>query len=95
MHDDRLKGGRYETTSKRQEGQVGQQRLYFRLDDLIAHRSRVLAGGGDVGEITTTAWMDMFIVLDAVGIEIVFAVTSPDRHSSNPWNTEEPAAPRR
>jgi len=81
------KFGLHEPTSTGQETKIGQQRLYFRVKDLSAHRSRVLAWGGDPGEIKKTGWMDMFIVRDPDGNEIVFAVTDPGRHSSNPWNT--------
>ena len=87
-----LKFGLHEPTSSVQEPKIGHQRLYFRIKDLRAHRSRVLAWAGEPGEIKATAWMDMFIVRDPDGNEIVFAVTDPKRHSSNPWNTESTAA---
>jgi hypothetical protein len=91
-----VKFGLHEPTSAGQETKVGQQRLYFRVKDLRLHRSRVLAWGGDPGELKTTDWMDMFLVRDPDGNEIVFAVTDPERHSINPWNTgsEEAAAQR-
>lgn len=85
-----LKFGLHEPTSVAQEQRIGQARLYFRLGDLSAHRARVLARGGDAGEIRTMDWMDMFIVRDADGNEIVFAETSAERHSINPWNTRQP-----
>ena len=89
-----VKFGLHEPMSTDQEPKVGQQRLYFRLNNLLVQRSRVLAWGGEAGEIKTTDWMDMFIVRDPDGNEIIFAVTNPERHSINPWNTEEPAAGR-
>ncbi|MDH3196891.1 MAG: VOC family protein [Candidatus Krumholzibacteria bacterium] len=87
------KFGLHEPTSSGQEARVGQQRLYFRVNDLEPHHARVVAWGGEPGEIKKTAWMDMFIVRDPDGNEIVFAVTDPDRHSINPWNTRVEAAP--
>jgi len=83
-----VKFGLHEPTSAGQETKVGQQRLYFRIEDLQAHRARVLARGGDPGEVKLTSWMDMFIVNDPDGNEIVFAVTDPKRHATNPWHTE-------
>jgi predicted enzyme related to lactoylglutathione lyase len=87
-----VKFGLHEPMTKSQEPMVGRQRLYFRVRDLLAHRFRVLAWGGAPEEIKTTAWMDMFLVRDPDGNEIVFAVTDPARHRTNPWNTQEPAA---
>ena len=84
-----VKFGLHEPTSTGQETKIGQERLYFRVEDLQAHRSRVLAWGGVPGDIMVTGWMDMFIVRDPDGNEIVFAVTDPKRHTSNPWNTED------
>ena len=84
----RTKFGLHEPTSAGQEEKVGRQRLYFRVRDLSAHRSRVAAWGGEPGEIKKTSWMDMFIVRDPDGNEIVFAVTDPSRHSSNPWSID-------
>ncbi len=86
-----VKLGLHEPTSTEQETRIGQQRLYFRVEDLGTHRSRVLAWGGKPGEIKVTGWMDMFIVRDPDGNEIVFAVTDTERHSSNPWSTKAPA----
>jgi predicted enzyme related to lactoylglutathione lyase len=83
-----IKFGLHEPMSEGQESKVGQQRLYFRIIDLSAQHSRVTAWGGDPGRIKTTDWMDMFLVRDPDGNEIVFAVTDPERHSINPWNTE-------
>ncbi|MCP4004551.1 MAG: hypothetical protein GY725_10180 [bacterium] len=90
-----VKFGLHEPTSSAQETKIGQQRLYFRIKNLHAHHSRVRAWGGEAGEIKATAWMDMFIVRDPDGNEIAFAVTDPERHSSNPWNAEEPATGER
>jgi predicted enzyme related to lactoylglutathione lyase len=86
-----VKFGLHEPTSPRQETMVGKERLYFRVEDLAAHRSRVLAWGGEPGEIKKTAWMDMFIVSDPDSNEIVFAVTDPERHSIDPWHAGERA----
>jgi len=86
-----VKFGLHEPTLTGQETMIGQQRLYFRVKDLRAQRSRVLAWGKDAGEIKTTDWMDIFIVRDPDGNEIIFAVTDPERHSINPWNTTQPA----
>ena len=89
-----VKFGLHEPTSDAQQGKVGQQRLYFRVKNLQAHCSRVVAWGADPGEIKETAWMDMFIVNDPDGNEIVFAATDPERHSSNPWRVEDAATTR-
>jgi predicted enzyme related to lactoylglutathione lyase len=64
---------------------VGHQRLYFRVKDVGAHRSFVEARGGAPGELVETAWMDMFIVRDPDGHQIVFAETDPGKHSTDPW----------
>ena len=87
-----VKFGLHEPISVAQETKVGRQRLYFRVRDLRAHRARVLAWGTDAGEIKRTDWMDMFIVRDPDGNEIVFAVTEPGHHNINPWNTRKPIA---
>lgn len=81
------KFGLHEPTSQRQEARIGQARLYFRVLDLDAHRRRVSAWGLDPGEIIETGWMDMLILQDPDGNEIVFAVTDPSRHSTDPWRT--------
>lgn len=86
-----IKFGLHEPTSTEQVTKIGQERLYFRVEDLEGHRSRVLAWGGAPGEIKLTGWMDMFMVRDPDGNEIVFALTDPERHSSNPWNTKVPS----
>jgi predicted enzyme related to lactoylglutathione lyase len=86
-----VKFGLHEPTSPGQEAKIGRERLYFRVRDLEAHRSRVAAWGGEPGEIKKTSWMDMVTVLDPDSNEIVFAVTDPGRHSSNPWRVEAPA----
>jgi predicted enzyme related to lactoylglutathione lyase len=83
------KFGLHEPTSESQKDKVGRERLYFRVQDLAASRARVVAWGGDPGEIRETGWMDMFTVQDPDGNEIVFAVTDPSRHTGNPWSTEE------
>jgi len=80
-----LKFGLHEPTSAEQVPRIGQQRLYFRVTDLARQRERVLAAGGTAGDVIETDWMDMFIVRDADGHEIVFAVTDPSRHSVDPW----------
>lgn len=80
-----LKFGLHEPVAAEQKSRVGQQRLYFRVRDLDAHRDRVIAWGGDPGAIRKTDWMDMFIVRDPDGHEIVFAFTDPARHSIDPW----------
>ena len=85
-----VKFGLHEPMSAGQETKVGKQRLYFRVEDLLAQRSRVLAWGKDAGEIKKTDWMNMFIVRDPDGNEIVFAFTDPEYHSINPWNIGEP-----
>ena len=79
------KFGLHEPTSPGQKSRVGEQRLYFRVRDLAAHRSRVAARGGEPGLIKETDWMDMFIVRDHDGHEIVFAATDPIKHTIDPW----------
>jgi predicted enzyme related to lactoylglutathione lyase len=83
------KFGLHEPLSPAQEDRVGHIRLYFRVRDLEQHRSRILAHGGEPGEIRKTDWMDMFTVIDADGNEIVFAATDPGRHTSNPWTVSD------
>ncbi len=79
------KFGLHEPTVEGQESRIGQARLYFRVLDLEAHHRRVSDAGATTGEIFHRDWMDMFIVKDADGHEIVFAVTDPERHTSDPW----------
>jgi len=86
-----VKFGLHEPTSTSQGSKIGQERLYFRVRDLALHRARVVAWGGEPGEIKTTGWMDMFTVRDPDGNEIVFAVTDPQRHSSDPWHADTTA----
>jgi len=83
------KFGLHEPTSPAHQGRIGQQRLYFRVQNLQAHFDRVRAWGVEPGNIKETGWMDMFIVRDPDGNEIVFASTDSARHSSNPWRTED------
>ena len=80
-----LKFGLHEPMSEDQEDRVGQQRLYFRVKDVQLHRRRVDAWGGNPGKMKQTDWMDMFIVKDPDGNEIVFATTDLERHSIDPW----------
>jgi predicted enzyme related to lactoylglutathione lyase len=80
-----VKFGLHEPTASGQEARVGQQRLYFRVRDLHLHRARVVAWGAESSEIRETDWMDMFIVRDPDGHEIVFAFTDPAKHSIDPW----------
>ena len=80
-----VKFGLHEAVSPGQETKIGQQRLYFRVKDLSAHRARVLAWEGKPGEIVKTDWMDMFMVRDPDGNEIIFALTDPAKHSIDPW----------
>jgi predicted enzyme related to lactoylglutathione lyase len=79
------KFGLHEPTSPGQESRIGEQRLYFRIRDLSAHRVRVAARGGEPGAIKKTDWMDMFVVRDPDGHEIVFAFTDAEEHSIDPW----------
>ena len=82
-----LKFGLHEPTAPGQESRVGQQRLYFRVLDLVAHRTRVSAWGRQPGEIKETGWMDNFTVRDPDGHEIVFALTDPAKHAIDPCQT--------
>jgi predicted enzyme related to lactoylglutathione lyase len=81
-----LKFGLHNPMKEAQKSKVGQQRIYFRVENLELHRSRVEAwGGAEFGEILKTDWMDMFFVEDPDGNEIVFAFTDPERHPIDPW----------
>jgi predicted enzyme related to lactoylglutathione lyase len=81
-----LRFGLHIPMTEAQRPKVGQQRVYFRVEDLELHRSRVVAWDrSSVGEIVKTDWMDMFLVEDPDGNEIVFALTDPERHPINPW----------
>ncbi|MFW6198362.1 MAG: VOC family protein [Acidobacteriota bacterium] len=79
------KFGLHEPTQPGQGSRVGEARLYFRVLDLEAHRERLAGRGAEPSEILETDWMDMCIVRDPDGHEIVFAVTDPDRHGMDPW----------
>jgi hypothetical protein len=52
---------------------------------VVAQQKRVMANGGTPGDLMETDWMDMFIVRDLDGHEIVFAATDPAKHSVDPW----------
>jgi len=80
-----LKFGLHEPAAPGQEARVGRQRIYFRVEDLERHRTRVAAWGAVPGAVVETGWMDYFIVRDPDGHEIVFAVTDPERHPIDPW----------
>ena len=79
------KFGLHEPVNEQQEERIGQQRIYFRVGDLDAHRARLEARDVAVGETVRTDWMDFFIVRDADGHEIVIALTDPERHGTDPW----------
>ena len=83
-----VKFGLHEATSPGQESKIGQQRLYFRVKDLSAHRARVLAWEGKPTEIVKTDWMDMFLVRDPDGNEIIFAFTDTVKHPIDPWTAD-------
>jgi len=80
-----MKFGLHLPMNAEQEEWIGHQRIYFRVRDVAGHRVRVLSRGGSPGEITETDWMDMFIVRDQDGHEIVFAATDSTKHSIDPW----------
>ncbi len=79
------KFGLHEPINDEQQARVGKQRIYFRVRDLDAHRTRLQAWGVESGETHKTNWMDFFIVSDADGHEIVFAITDAERHRTDPW----------
>jgi predicted enzyme related to lactoylglutathione lyase len=79
-----LKFGLHEAMNPEQESRIGQQRLYFRVTDLGAQRSSVAEAGGEPGDVIDTDWMDLFIVHDRDGHEIVFAYTDAAEHSIDP-----------
>ncbi len=56
-----------------EKARVGQQRIYFRVRNVEAHRERILEHHGRPGPIERTAWMTLFAVTDPDGHEIVFA----------------------
>ena len=85
MHAGTQTFGLHAPTNARERARVGQQRLYFRIDDVVAHRARVIARGGEAGEILVTDWMTMFSVSDRDGHEITFAQTDAETHSVDPW----------
>ena len=80
-----LRFGLHNPLNVEQEGWVGHQRIYFRVTALAEHRSRIESLGGAPEEIIETDWMDMFIVRDHDGHEIVFAATDPIKHTIDPW----------
>jgi len=80
-----LKFGLHAPTSARERARVGQQRLYFRVADVAAHRKRILACGAEAGPIEETDWMTMFSVTDPDGHQITFAQSDPATHSIDPW----------
>ncbi len=82
------KFGLHEPTMSGDELRIGQQRLYFRVRDLGAHRRYVEMHGVEVKEIFQRSWMDYFVVKDPDGNVIVFAVTDSERHTSEPWTNE-------
>ena len=82
------KFGLHEPTMLGDELRIGQQRLYFRVQDLNAHRRYVETHGIEVKEIFQRSWMDYFLIKDLDGNIVVFAVTDSERHTSEPWTNE-------
>jgi predicted enzyme related to lactoylglutathione lyase len=80
-----LKFGLHDPTNAEQATWVGHQRIYFRVTDVRKQRELVAARGGKPGDLIETDWMDMFIVRDLDGHQIVFAETDEGKHSINPW----------
>jgi len=68
-----------------EEGWVGHQRIYFRVTALAEHRSRIQSRSGAPGEIIETDWMDMFIVRDSDGHEVVDLAADSTKHTIDPW----------
>lgn len=85
MSAEGLKFGLHDPTNEEQASWVGHQRIYFRVRDAAAYRATVASRGGEPGELIETAWMDMFIVRDPDGHQLVFAETDPSRHTVDPW----------
>ena len=79
------KFGLHEPLDAEQEGRVGRQRIYFRVNDLEAYRKRVQAWGVEPGGVIETDWMNFFIVRDPDSHEVAFAVTDPKVHGIAPW----------
>ena len=71
------------TTSKR--GASASKGSTFASPDLDAHWKRVEAWGVEVSDLVETDWMNFFIVRDLDDHEIVFAVTDPEIHGTDPW----------
>jgi catechol 2,3-dioxygenase-like lactoylglutathione lyase family enzyme len=82
------KFGLHEPTMPGDESRIGQQRLYFRVQDIAAHRRYVEAHGIGVKEIFQRNWMDYFLIKDLDGNIVVFAVTDSERHTSEPWTNK-------
>ena len=82
-----LRFGLHEPMGEGQRSRIGQQRLYFRVEDLEAHHRRVAAWDAGPSEIFRRDWMDYFIAKDADGNEIVFGATDTDRHAVDPWTS--------
>lgn len=80
-----VKFGLHNPMNPEQEEWVGHQRLYFRVSDVHEHWNLVASGPGNPGEIRETEWMDMFVVRDPDGHQIVFAATNLAKHSIDPW----------
>lgn len=80
-----LKFGLHNPMNSEHEEWVGHQRLYFRVHDVQEHWESVSTGVVELGEVRESEWMDMFIVRDPDGHEIVFAATDPSKHSIDPW----------
>jgi predicted enzyme related to lactoylglutathione lyase len=80
-----LKFGLHNAMSEEQEGWIGHQRIYFRVRHAREFRSEVISRGASPGELIETDWMDMFIVRDLDGHEIVLATTDPAKHAIDPW----------
>lgn len=82
------KFGLHEPTMPGDESRVGQQRLYFRVRDLLVQRRFIESKGVEVKEVYYRDWMDFFSIEDSDGNIIVFAVTDSERHSTEPWLNE-------
>lgn len=84
-----LKFGLHEPTMEGDEERIGRARPYFRVRSLDSHRRRIVARGGEAGEILERSWMDYFVVRDPDGNAVVFAFTDPARHAVDPWRRDQ------
>jgi len=76
--------GLHKPVNEAQERFIGSGRYYFRVKNLKNHRRRIQSWGGRPSEISSTALLTRFYIVDPDGLRIYFAVTAQGA-PLDPW----------